>query len=455
MFRKLASLHIVIRILFLLMLAAAVAAGVWKFTVGQSVPVEKAVVSYGPMTDLYTEEGTVSFGDRYQIVSEVSGSIREICVSENSLVNAGDLLYRVDDRVYVFQKEQSENALAGYQAKMSQSRFGQLMTSSPTEYLAGLSRELAAAGAALQAADTTWSGAQSLYAGGDIARVEYEKIRAEYQSAQATYEQAKARYDESNSYLEELKARGISEEELNALFYASEDKQLEALIAEQESNIRHLEDEIAKCTVRAEMDGKVVGLPLKELSGVQQGQITVILQNMTEPGAQADVLTSIAPWLREGSQVEGRISLRGKDEIYSFEIDRIYDYAEKGVSSLGLDEYRVHVRLKLREDPSDPDRTKAQAEALLARENYGIELDFTLFEEEHVLTVPSGAVFTSEDQDYIYLIEDGRAVRKRIESRYRSASTVVLDEDKSEVKAGDIVIDRVDSRGIHEGVTVR
>ena len=36
--------------------------------------------------------------------------------------------------------------------------------------------------------------------------------------------------------------------------------------------------------------------------------------------------------------------LGGKNQVYEGTVSQVYDYASKGISALGLDEYRVHVK---------------------------------------------------------------------------------------------------------------
>ncbi len=183
------------RRLFLLPAAAAVIAAtagiaVWMHT-GRGIKVEKAVVTRSALKDTYTEEGRLTGGGRVAIISEVSGPVTEICVERNREVHAGDLLYRIADNDYRFQKQQAESAVSGLRAQLDQSRIGQVMTSSPTEYMSSLERERDAARAAFESAQTSYNAAQALYATGDVARVELEQISAQYQSAQAAYTQAK------------------------------------------------------------------------------------------------------------------------------------------------------------------------------------------------------------------------------------------------------------------------
>ena len=329
--------------------------------------------------------------------------------------------------------------------------------------MSSLEREREAARAAFESAQTSYNAAQALYATGDVARVELEQISAQYQSAQAAYTQAQARYEEGSRKLQELQAQGLDTETLNEQFYGSEERQLEAQISQQEELVAHLEEQIGKCEVCADRDGRVISLPVKDMSTVQAGQVTVELQGMEEALAEADVLTSIAPYIRPGDPVEIRLHLRGGDETSRGVITEVYDYAEKGTSALGMDEYRVHVRAKLTEAVEAPasyeqaagSQSPSASAGLAGREGYGVDLIFTLFDEDNALVVPSGAVFRAEDRDYVYVVENGHAVQREITVLYSAAAQKVLDESRSDLREGEFVIDRVDTKGIYEGAAVR
>ena len=82
-------------------------------------------------------------------------------------------------------------------------------------------------------------------------------------------------------------------------------------------------------------------------------------------------------------------------------------------------------------------------------------MKLTLFDEPDALVVPSGAVFRSGNTDYVFVIENGHAVRRRVSVLYSASSDTVLSEEDGEVREGDIVIDQADTKGIYEGAAVR
>ncbi len=406
----------------------------------KGTPVETAAASYEAVEDRYTEEGTITAGGEYRLVSEVPGPIKEVMVRENDGVKAGDILFTIDDKDLLHEKSLCESALSGYKAKLEQSRIGQVMTSSPQEYLDSIRAEVTAKEADYQAAKTLFDASQSLYSAGSISKIEWEKDRSSYEYASLAWEQAKSRYEESRRFLESLKAGGIDETTINGRFYESVEEQLKAQIKSQETTMEQLEDKLKKCVVTADRDGIITSLPVKDMSYIQAGETAVTISGRGKVQAESDVLTSIAPYLSPGDKVTVVLQLRNQDKMYGGTISQVYDYAAKGTSALGMDEYRVHVKINMDEDPD-----------LEGKEGYGANIRFTLYQEENKLVIPSSAVFELADQKYVFVIKNGKAEKLPVEIEYRTASQTVIKEGLTE---GQKVIDHVDSEEIYEGAKV-
>ncbi|SET92760.1 HlyD family secretion protein [Lacrimispora sphenoides] len=406
----------------------------------RGTPVQTAVASYEAVEDRYTEEGTITAGGEYRLVSEASGPVKEVKVRENDGVKAGDILFTVDDRDLLQEKSLCESALAGYQAKLEQSRIGQVMTSSPQEYLDSIRAEVSAKEADYQAAKTLIDASQSLYSAGSISRVEWEKDRASYEYASLAWEQAKSRYEESRRFLESLKAGGIDETTINGRFYDSVEEQLRAQIKSQETTMEQLDDKLKKCVVTADRDGIITSLPVKDMSYIQAGETAVSISGRGKIQAESDVLTSIAPYLTPGDKVTVILQLRNQDQMYGGTISQVYDYAAKGTSALGMDEYRVHVKIDMDENTE-----------LEGKEGYGANIRFTLYQGEHKLVIPSSAVFQLDDQNYVFVIKNGKAEKLPVVVEYKTSAQAVIKEGLAE---GQKVIDHVDSEEIYEGAKV-
>lgn len=421
-----------------IILALVIGSNVVKSSKG--TPVQTVAASFETVEDRYTEEGILTAGGEYRLVSEVSGPVKEIMVKENDGVKAGDILFTIDDRDLLHEKSLCESALAGFNAKLEESRIGQVMTSSPQEYLDSIRSEVLAKEADYQAAKTLIDASQSLYSAGSISRIEWEKDRASYENASFAWEQAKSRYEESRRFLESLKAGGIDETTINGRFYDSVEEQLRAQIKSQETTMEQLEDRLKKCVVAADRDGVITSLPVKDMSYIQAGETAVTISGRGKIQAESDVLTSIAPFLSPGDKVTVILQLRNQDQMYTGTISQVYDYAAKGTSALGIDEYRVHVKIDMDED-----------QTLEGKEGYGANIRFTLYQGEHKLVIPSSAVFDLNDQKYVFVINNGKAEKQPVEVEYRTASQAVIKEGLTE---GQKIIDHVDSEVIYEGAKV-
>lgn len=391
--------------------------------------------------DWYAEDGVITSGREYRVIAQAGGPVGEVLVSENSRVTKGQKLFAVDDSSYRYEKELAESALAGYEAQLEQSRINQVMTASPQEYLSGVREQLRTAEAQYQAERTVHEGNRVLYESGDISLVEFENSEAAFQAAELAYRTAKERCEESSRYLKELEEEGIDEGTINSRFYDSERKQLEAQIAAQKTAIEQLEDDIARCEGIADCDGIVTELPIEGMTAVSGGETAAVIRSLDGAGAEADVLTAAAPYIKVGTPVRATVKLRGQDEVYTGTVNEVYDYAAKGTSALGLSEYRVHVTAKL--DGTD---------AAEGREGYGIDLKFLLYEADDALTVPVGAVFTADEADYVFAVRDGRAVKTPVEVSYRTGTRAVIGAGLSE---GDRVIAQADAEEVYEGGRVR
>lgn len=408
---------------------------------GKGTKVETALAQRMDVEDYYTEEGVITFGEEYQVMAQASGPIGEILVDVNDLVEEGQLLFTIDSTDYQYEKQLAESTLAGLKAQLEFSRINQVMTVSPGEYLDSVRQALAASESQYRWAESVYQADQVLFASGDISKVQLEADTAAYEAALSAWQQAKGRFEESEQYLKSLNEAGIDSDTINERFYRSEESQLTTQIQAQETAVSQLEDQISKCQVQAKEKGIITQLPVKTLSVIQAGQTGAVLNSRGGAEAQADVLTNIAPYIKKGDPVEVVLKLRGKDQVYEGRVSQIHDYASRGTSSLGLDEYRVHVKVAL---PSADDFSD--------KDGYGVSLKFLLYQKADCLTIPSSAVFQAEDQYFVYQIQNGQAVKIPVEVEYQTGIKTVI---ASGLQEGDEVIDQADSEGIYEGAKVR
>ena len=407
----------------------------------ESLHIDVAKAEVKTVTDTYTENGTLGAGNSTVIIPEVSGKILSVDVEMNRKVNAGDILFRIDSSDLDYQKRLNESELAAYESQMSKIRAGQIMSAAPGAYIEDLKEQLDAAKSAMNFAKQNYDAAQKLYSAGTLSELEMESKKAAYDAANSSYERININYE---SALKRLNDSGINGNSIDKEFFRGEEGQLQAQIDAKHSTISHIDTQIDKCKVKASQSGIVTSLPVKEMSVIQAGQSAVTLTKASGVDdfieAETDVLTAIAPYLKIGDDVEVTLTLRGSDEKYTGRISEIYDYATQGTSALGLNEYRVHVKVAMDADQN-----------LSGKDGYGVNIKFNVFHSDKSLVIPSSAVFKDEDDYFVYLIKDGKASKKKVKVEYRSSSDTVI---KSGLKKDEEVIKNVDTEGLHEGVHV-
>ena len=425
-----------------LILALAGGGSAWHMLGRGGETVARAVAEQGPMTDTYTVTGTVTNGTEHLVITELAGKVLELSASVDQEVSEGDVLLRVDPSGYEFQLEQAKAQLSAYRAQATQADIGRLMSASPQEYLTGVRDELSIAGAAAEEAGRTYAALQELLTAGAASEDEVAQAKIAYDNAAEAQKMAQERYDQSTKILSELKGRGIGEASLNSEFYASERRQASSMADAQASVVAQLEDAITRCEVKAPVGGTIRELPAEGLHVVGAGQtVAVILPADNEILLEADVLTSIAPYLAPGDAVAVKMDYRGGSENFTGKIAEVNGYAFEDISPLGLKEYKVHIKVR-------PD----EAAAFASLEGYSAQLTLTLFSEENVLSVPSSAVFEADGRHYVYMIEEGAAARREVETGYESPSrTQIL----SGLSAGDEIIAKVDNEVVYEGAQLK
>jgi len=85
-----------------IVLAALAAAGYFYFakTNGKSVPYRTAKVESGDISDTVSATGNINAVTTVQVGSQVSGTIQEILVDYNSRVRKGQMIARIDPRIF-------------------------------------------------------------------------------------------------------------------------------------------------------------------------------------------------------------------------------------------------------------------------------------------------------------------------------------------------------------------
>ncbi|MDP9629553.1 UNVERIFIED_ORG: multidrug resistance efflux pump [Ensifer adhaerens] len=129
---------------------------------------------------------------------QLSGFVAEVPVHDYEEVKAGQLLVRIDDRIYAQKLAQSEATLAAQKASHANSRQQEL---SAKAGIAASAAQLDSAKAAFNRASASWDRIRPLAEKGISTRSEADQSRAAFEQAQAAVNQAEAGLEVSRQAL--------------------------------------------------------------------------------------------------------------------------------------------------------------------------------------------------------------------------------------------------------------
>ncbi|MBR1442903.1 MAG: efflux RND transporter periplasmic adaptor subunit [Firmicutes bacterium] len=199
---------------------------------------------------------------------------------------------------------------------------------------------------------------------------------------------------------------------------------LSTQIAEKQAQIAKIDDKIARCTIKAQVDGTVTELQAEKVTRVASGDVLAVIRPESELRVEADILTNEEPYIHIGDKVKLTHKLKNDKRIYSGTVAEIYDYAEKTTSALGNDEYRVKVVMTL-DDAKD------------LKTGYELEAEFVTYSIENGIVVPNSALYKKGENYYVFKNDDGTAREVNVEVAHKGN---IESEISSGVSAGDEII---------------
>lgn len=418
-----------------------IVAAIVLFAAQHGLEVETVTVKPQTISDFITEKGVMETGTLCSQVARVSGTVQEVCVKENQAVKAGDVLLRIDPIDLQQERAIQQSILEGYQAQLQQVKLKSIVTEAPSEYLVVLQEQVEICSSNYDTAERLYRGHQELYQLGGISAMELESSKTAWLAAREELMQAQQRYENSSQQLQILTQQGISQTRLNEAFYDSMLQQAQSMVDGQEQVLQQLERSLQHCTITAAEDGVVVQLPAEKATAVQAGQtVAVLLGEQKEMMAAFEILTTEAPLLQVGEPVTITVQLRSGDVIFPGVIAQIYDYAQTGVSALGLEEHRVKVLVAVT-DAADT-----------LKNGYEVQGTFQLYRQDQILAVPNSALYQVDDAWYVFMLQHGRAVQTPVEIGYQAA---IVTEIRAGLQQGDVVIQNASVEGLQDGVKVK
>jgi HlyD family secretion protein len=381
--------------------ALAVAAGLaWGFW-PRPVLVDGVAVARAAMTVTVEEEGRTRIKDRYVVSAPVAGFLRRIELDVGDRVSKGQVIATLEptpsDVLDPRRRAQAES-------------------------------QVAAARASLKMAEeaVTAAHAQAEYARIELTRK--KKLRRDNSVSQDEVDQAASVDRQNAANLRSARfavdvAHHNLESALTTLKYAA------ATDADPGQTV----------DVRSPVDSDVLKRYRESEGVVAAGESLLEVGDPAALEVEVDLLSPDAVRVHPGTPV--LLDRWGGEGLLDGVVRTVEPVGFTKISALGVEEQRVWV---IADITSPRQRWSRLGDA------YRVEASFIIWHEDKVLQLPTSALFRHGDAWAVFVVEDGRAIRRPVEIGQRSGLIVQILSGLSE---GDVVITHPDDR-IEDGVRV-
>ncbi|MYZ48781.1 HlyD family secretion protein [Propylenella binzhouense] len=173
------------------------------------------------------------------IAPQLAGYVAEVAVQDYQRVEKGQLLVRLDDRIFSEKVAQAQATLATQKAALDNS---EQQRASAEAQVRAVEAQIEGAKAALDVAEASWDRASELLKRGAGTQSDADKARSAFEQARAAYDQAVAQLE-------------VSKENLQATIVGR--KSLEAAVAAAEAAVRLAEIDLQNTRITAPQAGRL------------------------------------------------------------------------------------------------------------------------------------------------------------------------------------------------------
>ena len=252
-------------------------------------------------------------------------------------------------------------------------------------------------GLAVEEGDSVKVGDVLMTGDGTSAALDIKSRQAELSGLQVQYNQAKALASKNKALYEQ---GALSYETYNASNIAA--KQLASQIAALQYSIESYSESSGAKGVTAPVDGVLTGVYVKEGESVVAGASLFEISDLNDIYVKTDFIAEDADLIKEGDLVR----IYNEDADFTDEngiVKKVHLKAEDKMSDLGVNQKRVTVEIAF--GTSDPVRLGSN-----------MDVEIIVEKKENILRVSDLAVFEKNKKDCVYVIKNGKAVLREIET---------------------------------------
>lgn len=404
----------------------AAASAVIVFNLNNAAEVKGGTVKRGNIIELAELQGKVELDRNEKIYARLEGFIDEVYASEGVKVEAGSKLLEIsaDDLEFAISK-----AEAAYSA--SKSQLESLKNSIKPEHImiseAQLEQAKAAEKAALKDLNNKKDNCEKLrilYENGAFSEKDLLDAETMLAAALSSFKNAEQAVKISQYNLDILR-EGVSGDEIKAL---------ESNVKAAKTQLEELKNNMGRIKLYSSIKGIVLKKNAEKGQAVLPGVFLFEIGDYDSAYIRADVLVDDIRKIELGQKavISGEVL---NDEIIPGEVCYIAPKADSKVSSLGIEQQRVEVRIKF------------DNKELKLKPGYTLDIDIAVREKSNTLYVPDKSVFEMNGKDSVFVVRNNRLEPRVIVSGIENddfievvsgvseGETVVIDPD-SELKPG-------------------
>jgi len=392
------------------------ATGIYSMTSSNTVEVNAEKVLKGNISEYVEEVGIVKSKNCSTIYSPTAGKISEVLVDVGDKVNKGEVLLRLDS-------EQLSRQVAELEAQRSAvlAQYNEAKNPSNEENIRKIEIEIENLENRIKTAEKNVNDKEKLYESGAISKEEYE-------SAVRNLDMERNNLRKAILDLEQLK-KPVSQNIL---------AQYEAQLKQIDLQIENLRDTGEDYTIVAPISGTVLRKEVEEGSYLNQGMFIMEIGETEELYIETDVLVEDVAKIKERSKVIIYSDELGIDDLKGV-VTKIHPTAFSKISDLGIEQKRVKVEIKMENTDFD------------IKPGYELDLRIIVNSKENALMVPKNSVFEMEDKEYVFIVDNGRAVLKEVKTGIEGQKHIEIVEGLEE---GQLVILSPDN-SLEDGMKVK
>ncbi len=361
-----------------------------------AVPIQTYQVRRDRLAEFVELRGKVELHGQQKIYSKQQGVISEVIAHEADEVNPGGRLALLDTTQLELQLDMTREA---YNAAAAQ--YEGLKAGTRTEQT------------------------KQAELGVEQARIANEAAQKEYEYREGKLENIRRLYDERVVSLEDVKdvealaaaakssllgarkSLELSVSNLDMLKKGSAEKALEAARANMKQAqlaVQVMEDNLLKAAISAVSKGIVLAKHIEKGQMVQPGMLLYELGDYKSAYMRVDVLSDDAVNIRIGQKAEiSGDALGDGDGVIAGEVSFIAPRAESRMSSLGLEQQRVEVRISF--DNGE----------MMLRPGFGFDVKIITQEREGTLFVPEKSIIDIAGSKSVFVVKNGKLELRTVE----------------------------------------